>query len=88
MSSVRQGRRRNEAHRTLNRFRLTLTYPVLPVGGLDYNNPIYRVRPRGFDTVLMEIKRPAHVAVADFTAFWDAVRTMSDITAPGGGLAH
>lgn len=75
------GRRRSEKLRSLNRFKVGKAYEIAS-GGPDYSKPVYRVRPRGFSTTLIEVRRPAHVHEDDFTAFMEAVRDLCDIPAP------
>lgn len=69
MSKWHQGRRRNESLRALASFKVNRVW----------NENTYRVRPRGFDTILFEIMKPDHVAEADFRKIMDAVVTLSDL---------
>lgn len=65
------------ALRVLPKFQVSRVYPWRD-GKRDYTSAYYRVRPRGFDTVLFEITRPAHVACNDFERFMDAIVKLSE----------
>ncbi len=80
MSKWRQGRRRNEAHRELNRYGVSKRYGVTN-GQIDYDRPYYRVRPRGFDTILFDVRKPETTATSDFERFMDAVQALSLVEA-------
>jgi hypothetical protein len=76
MSKWHEGRRRKEAQRELNRFSIQKRYQLTD-GKLDYSKPLYRFRPKGFDTTLFDVVKPPHTSVADFEAVMDAVQTLT-----------
>jgi hypothetical protein len=79
MSKWHANRERKAAHKQLNRFSIRKLYRVSG-GQIDYSDPYYRVRPKGYDTVLFDVTRPSHVALSDFEQMMDAVKTMTEAT--------
>lgn len=74
MTSRRTARRRNEALQALSRFDIRRVY--------NNGNPFYRVRPRGFDTILFDVHRPAHVASTDFDTIMTSIETLAEPPRP------
>jgi hypothetical protein len=72
MSKWQQGRDRNRSLRELTRYTVRRVWE----GGEVRR---FRIRPRGFDTVLFEIVRPEGCSEADFKRFADAIQTLSDL---------
>lgn len=72
MNSIRESRR------ALGRFAIEKRYYYKSgTKETDWSNPFYRVRPRGFSTVLFDITKPEQTASADFERFMDAVQYLS-----------
>lgn len=61
----------------LTQFKITRMLSVKN-GNVDYDDPFYRVRPRGFGTVLFEVHKPEHCFVDDFERFMDAIVYLSE----------
>jgi hypothetical protein len=66
------------SRRALQNYRVERVYRFKADGSsIDYSNPFYKVRPRGFNTVLFEVSKPAHCSASDFMRFMDAVDKLS-----------
>lgn len=69
--------------RTLNRFSVRRTHPYVTTDGkVDWNRPVYVVRPRDFYTVIAKIEAVPGTSPGDISELMDAVSALCDQPAP------
>jgi hypothetical protein len=71
------------ALRELNNFRVTRAHPYKVGTDIDWSRPVYRLRPKGFETILATIivdEEPGHKT--DIERFFDNVKVVAETPAP------